>query len=117
MRVKYENDSLRGIFFCKNFQWKYIKNENHKSYLGNNEQKAMFLVVSWSDAHFSFGRLLFACPIGAQFYLRARKIGRVEENLSSPVYEKSYIKNKLFFQLYLKSYFVKTEYRKKNKNV
>ena len=60
MYLKHENFSLRGIsdisdlqttfrlktFYCKNCQWKYIKNESDKCYLDNKKQKAMFLVVS-----------------------------------------------------------------------
>ena len=38
--------------YCKNFRWKYIKNESRKSYLVNKEQKARLPVVSQSDAHF-----------------------------------------------------------------
>ena len=34
----------------------YIKNESHKSSLGNEEKKAMFSDVSQSDAHFGFAR-------------------------------------------------------------
>ena len=39
---------------CENFCWKHIKNESCKYYLGNKEQKAMFLVVSLSYVHFGF---------------------------------------------------------------
>ena len=35
-----------------------------KSYLGNDEQKAMFLVDSISDVQFSFEHPFFACSIG-----------------------------------------------------
>ena len=50
----------------------HIKNESCKCYLGNKEQKAMFLVVSRSDVHFGFDQpFFFACPIG-----RASKIAR-----------------------------------------
>ena len=34
---------------CENVWWKHIKNESCKYYLGNKEQKGMFLVVSWSQ--------------------------------------------------------------------
>ena len=47
----------------KTFRCKYIKNESFKSYLSNKEQKAMFPLVFWSDAHFSFARLFCASPI------------------------------------------------------
>ena len=40
---------------CKNFWWKHIKNVSTKCYLGNKEQKAVFLVVPRSDVHFDFG--------------------------------------------------------------
>ena len=64
MRLKYENFPLKSIShisdiqttfrlkksYYKNCQWKYIKTENNKCYLDNKKQKAMFLVVSWSDA-------------------------------------------------------------------
>ena len=49
---------------CGNFWWKHIKNESCKCYLGNKEQKAMFLVVSWSEVHFSFERTFFCVPDG-----------------------------------------------------
>ena len=39
---------------CENFWWKHIKSESCNYYLGNKEQKAMFLVVSESDVHFGF---------------------------------------------------------------
>ena len=55
---------------CKNFWWKHI-NKSCKSCLGNKKQKAMFLVMSWSDVHFGFDHQLFACPIGS-----ANKIAR-----------------------------------------
>ena len=45
---------------CKNFGWKYICNESCKSCLGDKEQKAMLLVVSRSDVHFSFDHPFFA---------------------------------------------------------
>ena len=59
MYLKHENFSFRGIsdisdlqttfrlktFYCKNCQWKYIKNESDKCYLDNKKQKAMFLVA------------------------------------------------------------------------
>ena len=31
---------------CVNFRWKHIKKESCKGYLGDKEQKAIFLVVS-----------------------------------------------------------------------
>ena len=77
MRLRHENLALRRIsfqilkqhsdfksFIAKTFSGNSFKNENHKSYLGNKEQKTMFLVVSRSDTHFNFGRLLLACPVG-----------------------------------------------------
>ena len=49
-------------FYCKNFRWKYIKNERCKSHLGNKEQKAIFLVVSRSDVYFGILRArIFYC--------------------------------------------------------
>ena len=51
--------------------WKSNKNESCKCYLGNKEQKSMFLVVSRSDVHidFDFACPFVPCPIG-----RASKI-------------------------------------------
>ena len=40
----------------------------------------MFLVVSLSDVHFGFEHIIFS----PKFYLRARKIGRLERNFSIP---------------------------------
>ena len=57
-------------FCCRNCQWKYIENENHKFYLGNKEEKLIFLVVSWLDAHFSFGSLFLRGQPGTQVKLR-----------------------------------------------
>ena len=61
---------------CKNFWWNYNKSESYKPYLGNKEQKLMFLVVCQSDVHIEFDFVspfffffFFACPIG-----RANKI-------------------------------------------
>ena len=50
----------------------YIKNENDKYYLDNKKQKALFLVVSWSDAHFSFGACILRARSDAQAKNRAR---------------------------------------------
>ena len=52
---------------CKNIWWNYNKNESFKSYLGNKEQKLLFLVVSQSDMHidFHFLRSFFCAPDGA----------------------------------------------------
>ena len=36
----------------KNFWWEHIKNKSYKSFLGNREQKAVFLVVSQLVVHF-----------------------------------------------------------------
>ena len=44
---------------CKNFWWNHNKNESCKAYLGNKEQKLLFLGVSQSDAYIEFD---FACP-------------------------------------------------------
>ena len=49
---------------CKNVQWKYTDNESRKSYFGNNERKAMFLVVSQLDVNFDFACPFFVRPIG-----------------------------------------------------
>ena len=83
MRLKYENYSLRRMEVldikttltqqkphCKNYWWNYNKNESFKPYLGNKEQKWLFLVVFLSDVHINyyFARTLFfgmpnrACP-------------------------------------------------------
>ena len=75
---------------CKNFWWNYNKSESYKPYLGNKEQKLMFLVVCQSDVHIEFDFVspfffFFRARSGAQIKLWALKIGRVEVNLSSPV--------------------------------
>ena len=49
---------------CKNFRWQHIKNKGSKCYFGNNEQKAMLLIMSRSDLPFGFDHLFFECPIG-----------------------------------------------------
>ena len=71
---------------CKNIWWNYNKNESFKSYLGNKEQKLLFLVVSQLDLpiEIDFAPVFFACPIRVQMKLRPQIIGRVEVNLSSP---------------------------------
>ena len=48
-------------------------------YLGDEEEKAMFLVVSRSDVHFGFDQPFF---LGKKIIWR--KIGRLERNLSTP---------------------------------
>ena len=48
-----------------------VKNESCKCYLGNKEQKAMFLVVSRSDVHFSFEYTFFYMPDRARMKNRA----------------------------------------------
>ena len=62
----------------ENFWWKHIKNESCKCYLGNKEQKAMFLVVSRSNLHFGFDHpfffFFFACPIGRESKIARPKI-------------------------------------------
>ena len=56
-------------------------------YLGNKEQKCLFLVFSLSGMHIDFD---FVCPFfcrarsGAQIKLHGRNIGHVQANLSSP---------------------------------
>ena len=45
---------------CENISQKRIKNESCKCYLGNNEQKTMFLAVSQSAAHFEASIFLSA---------------------------------------------------------
>ena len=72
---------------CKYFWWKHIKNENCKCYLGNKDQNAMLLVLSRSDVHFGFEHPFLCARSGAQIKLLARKIGRLERNLSSPEHE------------------------------
>ena len=48
---------------CENIKkQKHIKNESCKCYLGNDEQKAMFLVVSQSHMHFGFEHPFFCVP-------------------------------------------------------
>ena len=49
-------------------------------YLGDKEQKAMFLVVSRSDAHFGFEGARSDTPVK----LHVRKTGHLERNLSTP---------------------------------
>ena len=84
MRLNYENCFLEENLIlevkttfrlqkphCENVWWKHIKNESWKCYLGNREQKLMFLVVSRSDVHFDFEHPFFACPIGRAILLRA----------------------------------------------
>ena len=63
--------------YCKTFWWNNNKNESWKPYLGNREQKLLFLVVSQSDVYSKFD---FARQIEL-----ANKIGRGEVNLSSLV--------------------------------
>ena len=43
------------------------------SYLGNKEQKAMFLVVYRSDAHFDLARQFLACAIRVQVKMQFEK--------------------------------------------
>ena len=45
----------------------------------------MFLVLSRPDLRFGLEDPFFACPLGAQGKLRARKFGHLERNLSTPV--------------------------------
>ena len=45
----------------------------------------MFLVVSQSDFHLGFDHPFLRTRSGAQVKLRARKVGRLERNLSTPV--------------------------------
>ena len=48
---------------CEKHHWQeHIKNESCKCYLCNNKQKAMFVVVSQSDVHFTFEQPFFARP-------------------------------------------------------
>ena len=67
MRLKYENYYLRCMEIldiqttltlqkplCKYFWWNCNKNKSYKPYLGNKEQKWLFLVVSLSDVHIDF---------------------------------------------------------------
>ena len=105
MCLKYENFSLKGIshisdiqttfrlkMSCyKNCQWKYIKTENNKCYLDNKKQEAMFLVVSWSDAHFGFGACILCAGSAVQVKLRP----------------KNWVRWSKFVQAYLKWLFLK----------
>ena len=87
----------------ENISQKHIKNESCKCYLGNNEQKTMFLVVSQSDAHFSLKHPFFECPIRHARKLRARKIRHLERNLSTPVGQvpqQLFRKSPLFFGIF-----------------
>ena len=58
---------------CKNIWWNYNKNESFKSYLGNKEQKLLFLVVSQLDLpiEIDFAPVFFCVP-----YQGANKIAR-----------------------------------------
>ena len=47
--------------------------------LGNKEEKAVVLVVSWSEVHFSFTHPVFACPIGRASEITCPK-NRVRRN-------------------------------------
>ena len=71
--------------YCKNFPWKYIKNESHTSQLGNREQETIFPLVSRSDVYFGFAYPFLSAGLSAQVKLHAQKIGYDESNLSEPV--------------------------------
>ena len=73
---------LKKSHIAKNFWWKQVKNESRKCYLGNKEQKAIFLVVSRSDLHFSIEHTFFACSFGCAILLV--KIRHLEKKLSTP---------------------------------
>ena len=73
---------LKKSHIAKNFWWKQVKNESRKCYLGNKEQKAIFLVVSRSDVHFSIEHTFFVCSFGCAILLA--KIRHLEKNLSTP---------------------------------
>ena len=73
---------LKKSHIAKNFWWKQVKNESRKCYLGNKEQKAIFLVVSRSDVHFSIEHTFFVCSFGCAILLV--KIRHLEKNLSTP---------------------------------
>ena len=60
-------------FHCINFCLKHIKNESRKWYLDDKEQKAMFLIVSRTCI----------LVLSTRFFLRARKIGRLEIKFST----------------------------------
>ena len=66
-------------FHLKSFPWKYIKNENHRSYLGNKEKKAMFLVVFLIRCALWFCVSEFWFP---NWVHKAQKIGHDELTLS-----------------------------------
>ena len=61
-------------------------NKSCKSFLGNKEQKVIFLVVSRSDVQFGFDQSFFACPIGLASKTVSQKVGCLERNLSTPDY-------------------------------
>ena len=61
----------------------HIKNESCKCYLDNKEQKAIFLVVSWSDMHVGFEEPFFVCLMNTQVKLRAQKIEGIDRNFST----------------------------------
>ena len=89
IRWLYENFSLKSILFQTLKQHLDYKSVIAKTfgrcYLGNKEQKAMFLVMSRLDVHFAFERPFFCVPIaGAQVKFCAQKIGRLVRNLSTP---------------------------------
>ena len=56
-----------------------------KCYLGNKEQREMFLVVSRSNVHFGFEHPFFASPIGRASRIARRKVGPLENNLPATV--------------------------------
>ena len=63
---------------CKNFWWNYYKNRSFKPYLGNKEQKFLFVVVSQLDLRIDFNFAPFFCvPDRA----RANKIARSKDRV------------------------------------
>ena len=92
--LNHENCSLRRIFglekpHYEKFWSNLIKNESCKCYLGNKEQRAMFLVVSRLNLHFGFGHPFFACPIGRASKTARPKSRAPREKFVHPWYKMS----------------------------
>ena len=64
-------------------------------YLGNKEQKAVFLVVSQLDMHFGFEHLFFACPIGCTNKIACPKNWVPRKKICPPLIYRVYIVLKL----------------------
>ena len=53
-------------YYCKNVRWECIKSENRKPYFARKEQKAMFLVLSQSNAFLDLLPSFLLARSGAQ---------------------------------------------------